>query len=311
MDSDVAGVEYIDAASQESPWGGATIQDSLIVGHSQLTSMGSFQVLTSDQQICTKHGIWTGFSARLTIKNVTFINFDNENCTTFGTCAHCKTNDGTSITHTEQLTFINSPNRFSFPFIHSALYVDLDGTLTDGGSAGNTILPTSGYLDPSKCAEYPAGNFGKANASLCSDMKFGRIFFNNLLPESINEKDAILETPYGQDIVPFRKKSTFKPSALGYVTFLPLNLENVYLSFDNSSHLNNLTYRMWVKEVFDGDYAIVKTRHKQIPDHFSTNEAKMTNDTGWLYYSFSLSFSQNLINQWLNRPIPFPANTHS
>uniref|UniRef100_A0A7M5XJA2 G8 domain-containing protein n=2 Tax=Clytia hemisphaerica TaxID=252671 RepID=A0A7M5XJA2_9CNID len=280
LDSDVAGVEYIDAASQESPWGGATIQDSLIVGHSELTSMGSFQVLTSDQQICTKHGIWTGFSARLTIKNVTFVNFNNENCTTFGTCAHCKTNDGTSITHTEQLNFIDSPNRFSFPFIHSALYVDLDGTLTDGGSAGNTILPTSGYLDPSKCAEYPAGNFGPANASICSDMKFGRIFFNNLLPESINEKDAILETPYGKDIVPFRKKSTFKPSALGYVTFLPLNLENVYLSFDNSSHLNNLTYRMWVKEVFDGDYAIVKTRHKQTPDHFSTNEAKMTNDTG-------------------------------
>ena len=42
----MAGVEYIDAASKDSPWGGATIQDSLIVGESELTTMGSFQVVS-------------------------------------------------------------------------------------------------------------------------------------------------------------------------------------------------------------------------------------------------------------------------
>ena len=46
LDCDVAGVEYIDAASKDSPWGGATIQDSLIVGESELTTMGSFQVVS-------------------------------------------------------------------------------------------------------------------------------------------------------------------------------------------------------------------------------------------------------------------------
>ena len=30
LDNDIAGVEYIDAASQNSPWGGAMIKDSLI-----------------------------------------------------------------------------------------------------------------------------------------------------------------------------------------------------------------------------------------------------------------------------------------
>ena len=47
LDCDVAGVEYIDAASKDSPWGGATIQDSLIVGESELTTMGSFQVVSN------------------------------------------------------------------------------------------------------------------------------------------------------------------------------------------------------------------------------------------------------------------------
>lgn len=277
LDCDVAGIEYIDAGSDDSPWGGATIQDSLIVGHSQLTTMGSFQVQTSDQQICTKHGIWTGFSARLVIKNVTFVNFDNENCTTFGTCAHCKTNDGTAITHTSDLTFINSPNRIQFPFSHSALYQDLDGTLT--GHVNGTILPTSGYLDPSKCQPYPAGDFGSVNASLCQDMRFARMYFNKILPDSINEKDAIVETQYGQDRVAYRKKTTFKPSFNGYATFLPLGGE-VKFFFDNSTHLNNLTYHMMIQELFDEDHVLVNTQHTQIPDHFSTIDEVQQNDTG-------------------------------
>ena len=174
--------------------------------------------------------------------------------------------------------FYNAPNRFSFPFTHSALYFDLDGTLT--GHVNGTVIPTSAYLDPSKCTAYPEGSFGKANASLCHDMRFARVFMNKLLPESINQKNALLETPFGTDIVPFRKKTTFKPSAEGYATFLPLNLDYVYLSFDNSSHLNNLTYNMWVRELFPQDHAIIKTRHKQIPDFFSTNEHTRHNDTG-------------------------------
>ena len=158
------------------------------------------------------------------------------------------------------------------------MYFDLDGTLTE--HVNGSILPTSAYLDPQKCSDYPAGNFGLVNASICKNMRFARIFINKVLPDSINQKDALLETPFGTDVVRFRKKTTFKPSAEGYATFLPLNLDYVYLAFDNSSHLNNLTYNMWVQELFPNDYAIVKTRHKQVPDFFSTSETDRRNDTG-------------------------------
>ena len=158
------------------------------------------------------------------------------------------------------------------------MYFDLDGTLT--GHTNGSILPSSGYLDPSKCVDYPAGNFGMVNASMCHGMRFARVFINKILPESINQKDALLETEFGTDFVPFRKKTTFKPSAEGYATFLPLNLDSVYLSWENSSHLNNLTYQMYVQELFPQDHVIIRTRHKQVPDHFSTTNNIKTNDTG-------------------------------
>ena len=56
LDNDVAGIEYIQANSQDSPWGGAMVKDSLIVGHSQLRDIGSYDVRTSDQANCTQAG---------------------------------------------------------------------------------------------------------------------------------------------------------------------------------------------------------------------------------------------------------------
>ena len=56
LDNDIAGIEYIDAASQNSPWGGAMIKDSLIVGHSQLRDVGAYQLRASTNTNCTENG---------------------------------------------------------------------------------------------------------------------------------------------------------------------------------------------------------------------------------------------------------------
>ena len=44
LDNDIAGVEYIDASAQGSPWGGATVQDSLFVGHSELRELSLIHI---------------------------------------------------------------------------------------------------------------------------------------------------------------------------------------------------------------------------------------------------------------------------
>ena len=76
LDNDIAGIEYIDASSQNSPWGGAMIKDSLIVGHSKLRDIGSYQLKASTNTRCTTNGIMLPFSHRLTVDNVTLVNFD-------------------------------------------------------------------------------------------------------------------------------------------------------------------------------------------------------------------------------------------
>ena len=92
-------MEYIEADSQHSTWGGATVQDSLIVGHSQFREIGAFKLghVDVDQQNRTKHGIWLAKTNCLTISNIDFVNFDEGGCTAFGTCSHCKPDDGAAF----------------------------------------------------------------------------------------------------------------------------------------------------------------------------------------------------------------------
>lgn len=217
LDCDVAGIEYIDAGSKDSPWGGATIQDSLIVGHSQL--INSYEVSTSDQSNCTTYGVHLPFSSRLTVTNVTFVNFDKPWCQVFGTCAHCKDDDGGAIVRINKLELVSSPNKVSFPWSHASLIYDLDGTLT--GIQNGVVLPTSGYLDPAKCAREDAYSFGGIDGSVCDSLKFARVTISEMLPESIKEKQAYLTNDHGSDVINYRFKSKTDPK--GWTSFLPIS----------------------------------------------------------------------------------------
>lgn len=81
LDNDLAGIEYIDASSRNAPWGGPTIQDSLIVGHSQLADHN--ELLTHRNSHCCNNGLMLPFSSRLTVQNVKMVNFDEDECVAF------------------------------------------------------------------------------------------------------------------------------------------------------------------------------------------------------------------------------------
>ena len=154
----MAGIEYIQANSRDSPWGGAMIKDSLIVGHSQLREIGSYVTRTSDQSNCTKAGIFLPFSSRLTISNTTLVGFDEDGCITFRTCAHCKPDDGGAIVRVNKLSLVNAPNRAHFPFQHATVIMDEDGSFT--GTKGASVLPNMKTLDPAVCSEDASVSFG-------------------------------------------------------------------------------------------------------------------------------------------------------
>jgi len=273
LDNDIAGIEYIQADAVDSPWGGAMVRDSLIIGHSKLRDIGSYDIRTSDQANCTRNGIHLPLSARLTVSNVTLVNFDEDVCVTFGACAHCKPDDGGAIVRFNKLKMVNSPNRVRFPFQHASALMDEDGTLT--GHTGGSIVPNMGTLDPTVCTPDPASSKG-IQGVVCSKGEYAQMRFNNIRPNSISEKDAFLENTYGKDMIFFRKKA--KKLKLGWTALVPLN-DTFTFSFKNSTQFTNISYFMELKEVGPKDYFYLKHIFKQNPDHFSTVPSKQQKNT--------------------------------
>lgn len=193
------------------------------MGHSQLRD--SYEIHSEDQSNCTTSGIHLPYSARLTVQNVTFVNFDEPWCKVFDTCAHCKDDDGGAIVRVKELTLMSAPNHLSFPFEHSTLIYDLDGTLT--GHAGGLTMPTLGFLDPAICTQMPAYSFGAVNGSVCQSGKFAKVAWNKMSPSSIDEKDAYFNNEHGRDTIKFHFKSKSHPN--GWTAFLPIGLY-IYIS---------------------------------------------------------------------------------
>ena len=284
IDNDVAGVEYIKASEEDSPWGGATIQDSLVVGHTKLRDVGSYSFIakTSDQSTCTKYGIHLPYSSRLTISNVTLINFDEPTCTAFGTCAHCKPNDGGAFVRVQKLNLVNATNLVSFPFQHASVLVDIDGSLT--GYSGGSVLPAMGtLLDPNICRPRPEMSLGEMPGVVCKRGRFAAVKWNAVTPTYIKGKNAFFTNRHGgRDVVNYREKA--KSVKKGYTGILPLNSDIVdgpiTLSFDLSDQLTNISYMMSVFDLEDGDYVYLRHQFKHQPDFFTTTSSKHNRTTG-------------------------------
>ena len=113
---------------------------------------------------------------------------------------------------------------------------------SDNPVAGATILPDSGYLDPSDCDVMEAFSLGSVNGTVCKNTKFSKIAWNQVKPSSIDKKDAYLSNEHGTDVVKWRK-ATKTGLAFGYTSFLPINQEVLYY------HRNNLFGKILLKKI--------------------------------------------------------------
>ncbi|XP_014803864.1 PREDICTED: fibrocystin-like, partial [Calidris pugnax] len=113
--------------------GNTSVSDSVLIGHTG-----------QQERTCMSAGLKTPKRYQLFISNTSFRNFDANTCAAIRTCSGCHQGQGGFTVGVQQLTFINSPFQVSFPFPHSAILEDLDGSVT--GQTGSHLVPSTDIL---------------------------------------------------------------------------------------------------------------------------------------------------------------------
>ncbi|TRZ13995.1 hypothetical protein HGM15179_013119, partial [Zosterops borbonicus] len=228
--------------------GNVSVSDSVLNGH-----------LGQKDRTCMSAGLKTPKRYQLFISNITFRNFDVNTCTAIRTCSGCYRGQGGFTVTAEHLTFTNSPFQVSFPFPHSAILEDLDGSTT--GQKGSHVLPSSDILAASCTA---SANFSQASGgSVCdSDLVFHRM--------ALHLKEAP-DIPYNLNVTDSRNKTNtinYVPDTLsnlyGWMALL-LDKETYTLTFDNPLVSRQLQYSVTFSNFKAGNYLLVE--HKDLPAH--------------------------------------------
>ncbi|NXI68982.1 PKHD1 protein, partial [Anseranas semipalmata] len=228
--------------------GNASVANSFLIGH-----------IGQKDRTCMTAGLKTPKRYQLFISNTAFRNFDMNTCTAIRTCSGCYQGQGGFTVRAEHLTFTNSPFQVSFPFPHSAILEDLDGSVT--GQEGSRLLPSTDILVASCTA---SANFSQASGgSVCGrDLVFHRM--------SLHLKEAP-DIPYNLTVTDSRNKTTtvnYVPDTLsnpyGWMVLL-LDRETYALTFDNALVSKQLQYSVTFSNFTTGNYLLVE--HKDLPAH--------------------------------------------
>uniref|UniRef100_A0A8C3J6H9 PKHD1 ciliary IPT domain containing fibrocystin/polyductin n=1 Tax=Calidris pygmaea TaxID=425635 RepID=A0A8C3J6H9_9CHAR len=209
--------------------GNTSVSDSVLIGHTGT---------------CMSAGLKTPKRYQLFISNTSFRNFDANTCTAIRTCSGCHQGQGGFTVRVQRLTFINSPFQVSFPFPHSAILEDLDGSVT--GQTGSHLIPSTDILAVS-CTAFSQASGG----SVCVTVPF---------PE--NQHGSI---PYNLTVTDSRNKTTT-------VNYVPDTLSNLYgwmvLLLDKETYtltFDNPLYSVTFSNFMAGNYLLVE--HKDLPAH--------------------------------------------
>ncbi|XP_074982450.1 fibrocystin isoform X2 [Caretta caretta] len=228
--------------------GNTTIANSLLLGH-----------LGQKDSSCMSAGLKTPQRHELLVSSTSFMNFDISTCTAISTCSGCYQGQGGFTVRAERLAFLNSPNQASFPFSHSAILEDLDGSLT--GQEGSHLLASMDTLSASCVA---SANFSHAaRGSVCGrDVIFHRM--------SIGLKEAP-DFPYNLTVTDSYNKTTTVhyvsdtlSNPYGWMALL-LDQETYTLTFGNPFVSKQLQYSATFDNFVAGNYLLVE--HENLPSY--------------------------------------------
>uniref|UniRef100_A0A8C0G053 PKHD1 ciliary IPT domain containing fibrocystin/polyductin n=1 Tax=Chelonoidis abingdonii TaxID=106734 RepID=A0A8C0G053_CHEAB len=225
--------------------GNTTVANSLLIGH-----------LGQKDSSCMSSGLKTPQRHELLVSNTSFMNFDISTCAAISTCSGCYQGQGGFTVRAERLAFLNSPNQASFPFPHSAILKDLDGSLTE--QEGSHLLASLDTLGVSCVA---GANFSHAaRGSVCGrDVIFHRMsieapdFPYNLTMTDSNNKTTTVH--YVSDTL---------SNPYGWMALL-LDQETYTLTFGNPFVSKQLQYSATFDNFIAGNYLLVE--HENLPSY--------------------------------------------
>ncbi len=266
-----AGVEF---QTTNDAWGGPLLQNSVIIGHSDISDGSSSS--------CTTVGLKLPKSKYLTVDGVTFVNFDRPSCTALACCSHCKIEQGGFQSRFKNIQYFDSPNIASFQWEHECWMEDLDGTLSaplQSSCSNCKILPQNPILPPTDCTfEKPALNFGSVPGAICNDnIKLHRMAFNRPHPDSLLYKNVSMTNEHGTTIVKYHKKRI--THGKGWMVTL-LDGQKYRMNFQNVDHVTNISYQARLDDFANGDYVMINHNFTQVPDKFAIVGGQVTDGSG-------------------------------
>ncbi|KAE8605431.1 hypothetical protein XENTR_v10015132 [Xenopus tropicalis] len=232
---------------------GISILESL--GNAEVSNSFLLGRLSGKDEHCMAAGIQTPRRFQASISNTAFMNFNLPKCSPIRTCSGCFKGQGGFTIKTHQLKYLNSSTQPTFPFPHSAIIEDVDGSLT--GFRKSHLLATSEIL-PDSCNRTSTGD---VPASVCgSEVVFHRM--------SIGLKTAP-EVPYNVGVSDRMKKMTnlnYVPDTLsnlyGWMALL-VDKETYTILFNTSDGHVGLDYSVTFDNFGPGNYIMVE--HKNLP----------------------------------------------
>ncbi|XP_069115680.1 fibrocystin-L-like [Argopecten irradians] len=232
------------------------IEDSVIAGY--LPGIPS--------QGCTMGGVISPYKFGFTIRNVTFVNFNQTNCFALRITRipdRCSSNCGGFMYITSNLTFTNADNRVNNDWIWESVFEDMDGSLC--GSANCKVVPCTGTL-PSNCTSFS----NSSSIPLCycpKHIKLLRFAFRLYRYDSYIYGSIGLNNQYGSTRHDYRSRAIDLSN--GWMTNL-MNSESYVWEPSIDREATNVSYIGYVYRMQYGDYVIFSQELTGEPDTVST-----------------------------------------
>ncbi|XP_066572050.1 PKHD1 like 1, tandem duplicate 1 isoform X2 [Amia ocellicauda] len=285
VNNEIAGIETKRIISSAvRGWGqtsGAAITNATIVGHVDELGLGV--------NYCTTRGIILPFDDGLSIMSVKFLLFDRPTCAAIGVTSidgTCTFKCGGWSARFSGIQYFNTTNKAGFRWEHEVVLIDSDGSLT--GQADNKVVPQSGLLDPSHCAQRAEWSMGFPGFVCDSTVGFHRVAFNNPSPSSLQAKNVIMSNSYGNSVVPYlTKRLTHEP---GWMALLP-DSNSIHWHFENVDHITDISYSSMFYGFRQQDNIIISHNLTQRPDMFHIIDVR--NES-----THPLNFSNNQNGDW-------------
>ncbi|XP_044531280.1 fibrocystin [Gracilinanus agilis] len=227
----------------------SSIVESLLLSH----------FASKDGSTCMSAGIKTPKRQELLVSKTTFVNFDQNNCISLRTCSSCYQGQGGFTVKTEQLKFLNSPNRVAFPFPNAAILEDLDGSVS--GNKGSYLLASVENL-ASSCQVNQS--FGQTvRGSVCGpDVIFHRMSIG--LAEAPDVAYDLTVTDSKNQIMTVNFVNDTLSNLYGWMALL-LDQDTYLLRFEAPWIKSSLQYSATFDNFTSGNYLLVV--HKDLQPH--------------------------------------------